>query len=196
MAELPLGGLKRKVLKKQLKHPLPKWHSFQGSMKDCGPYAVATVANALYDTKVVDPKSLARDLEGPPAVRGMLLPARFAGWATMPWGVVGALRQLGLHARWRVMASTERLLRNLDENRATIVVIGEPLDFRKGKYAGWSHYLSLYGWDPEEGWSFVDSSAPKRRVFSSWADAEFRDLWTRMGRQVIEVWGGLQRTWA
>lgn len=195
MTGTELRGSKQRAWNKQLKRPLPKWHVYQGPSNDCGPYAAATVANALYNVKAVDATALARDMEAPRAVRGMWLPARIAGWATMPWGVVGMLRQMGLQARWRLFASPERLRRNLDTGRASIVIIGQPLRFRKRKYAGWSHYMALYAWDPEEGWAFVDSAAPRGSAFSYRDDAEFIDLWNRMGRQVIEVWGGVEETY-
>jgi hypothetical protein len=184
---------RRTAWAKQLHHPLPKWHRPQAVTNDgdpvnaCGPFAAAIVANALYDADVVDPIALARRLEGPPTERGTWLPARVRDWATFPWGVVRALRQMGLRARWRLFASPDRLRRNLDRGITTIALIGEPLRWRNRRYAGWSHYLIVYAWDPDAGWAFVDSHAPGGSVYTYRDDATFRRLWRNMARQLIEV---------
>jgi hypothetical protein len=145
-------------------------------------------ANGLRDAAVVaDPDALARKMEGPPSERGMVLPARIPNWATFPWGVAGILRSLGFKARWRPLAATRDLWANLNRNRVTIVIIGEPWRRRDGKYAGWSHYKLLYAWDPEEGWAFVDPAADEDVIFSYQDEAAFDRLWRNMGRQIIEV---------
>lgn len=182
-----------KTWKKQLPQPLPKWHVHQGASNDCGPYCATIVANALRDDAVVDPHSLARALEQAPedaptgnAWRAKLLPARIKGWATFPWGVVYALESMGFQARWRVGASLKRLRKNLDKGRTTIVIVGDPLNSVDGQWRGWAHYKILYAWDPDSGWAFVDPAATD--VFS-YQDAEsFKEQWTWMGRNLIEVW--------
>lgn len=190
MAEDKVIRPKNKVWKKQLWQPLPKWHRHQGSSNDCGPYCAAMAANGLRDALVVaDPDALARKMEGPPSERGMVLPARVPNWATFPWGVAGVLRSLGFKAQWRPFAATRDLWANLNRNRVTIVIIGEPWRWRDGKYTGWSHYKLLYAWDPEEGWAFVDPAADEGVVFSYQDEESFDTQWRAMGRQIIEVEG-------
>lgn len=178
---------KNKVWKKQLKQPLPKWHRHQTNPYDCGPYAVMIVANALRDNAIIDGDALARAMEGPPRKRGTLLPARIRGWATFPWGVVVALRRAGYRAHWRVLRPLRDLYANLNRGWPTIVIVGEPLKWQGGKYAGWSHYKVLYAWDPEEGFAFVDPAAGDGVAFTYQDEDEFLRLWNNMGRQVIEV---------
>jgi hypothetical protein len=181
---------KNKVWKKQLQQPLPKWHRHQGSSNDCGPYSAMIVANGLRDEFILDGDIVAREMEGSPAVRGTLVPLRIHGWATFPWGVAHVLRRKGFHARWRVGAALRDLYANLNRGRPTIVIVGEPLRRDNGKYSGWSHYKTLYAWDPEEGFAFVDPAADEDVVFTYQSEAEFLRLWSGMGRQLIEVWEG------
>jgi hypothetical protein len=187
MVEKPLSKPKHKVWKKQIAAPLPKWHRHQGSSNDCGPYSAMFVVNSLRDAPVVDADILARRMEGPRAMRGSWLPSRIKGWATFPWGVAGALRTEGVRVRWRMLARRRALLENLDLERPTIVIVGEPLRFRRGKYAGWSHYKVLYAWDPEEGFAFVDPAADEGVTYTYQDEASFVRQWTAMGRQLIEV---------
>ncbi|MBN1874445.1 MAG: hypothetical protein JXA33_09465 [Anaerolineae bacterium] len=174
---------------KMLSKPVPKWHTYQGNSNDCGPFCATMAANALRDAPVVDAPTLARTMEEAPeddVVR--LLPPRIKGWATFPWGVVYALRKMGFEARWRFGVSKARLRENLDEDRVSIVIVGDPLAFKEGKWVGWAHYKVLYAWDPEDGWAFVDPAAPASQVYSYQDDEAFEDQWSWMGRHVIEVW--------
>jgi hypothetical protein len=175
----------RSSRKKQLRQPLPKWHRQQGDSNDCGPYSVSFVANGLSDAPVIDPDALARRMEGPPSVRGSLLPLRVKGWATLPWGVMIALRQAGLNARWHVWASLRDLWANLNRGWPTIVIVGQPLRFVDGRYAGWSHYKVLYAWDAEAGFTFVDPAAADGVTYTTQDQAAFLKQWTAMGRQMI-----------
>ena len=178
---------KNKVWKKKLKKPLPKWHVNQGNSNDCGPFCVTILANGIRDANIVNPEKLAREMESELKQRKYILPQRIKGWATFPWGVVNALRGLGLQARWRAGASIDHLLQNLDEDRPTVVVIGKPVAFRDGQYVGWSHYKVVYAYDDEE-WVCVDPLA-KSSVVYSYQDAEsFKKQWTAMGRIIIEAW--------
>ncbi|MCU0520040.1 MAG: hypothetical protein MUF84_05030 [Anaerolineae bacterium] len=186
-SEREVGKPKNKAWKKEAHTPLPKWHRHQGSSNDCGPYSVMFVVNSLRDAAVADADALARRMEGPPAVRGSLLPSRIRGWATFPWGVARALKQEGLRARWRVGASLRDLWANLNRGRTTIVIVGEPFRFNDGKYAGWSHYKVLYAWDPDEGFAFVDPAADDDVVYTIQSEAAFLKQWTAMGRQLVEV---------
>jgi len=187
VAEQLFAKPKHKAWKKQVRQPLPKWHRHQGSSNDCGPYSAMFVANSLRDAAVVDGDLLARKMEGPRAVRGGWIPSRIKGWATFPWGVARALKQEGFAARWRVLARRQALLDNLDRGRPTIVIVGEPLRFKAGRYAGWSHYKVLYAWDPDEGFAFVDPAAPEGVMYTYQAEVDFLRQWTAVGRQMIEV---------
>ncbi len=178
---------KNKVWKKKLKKPLPKWHVNQGNSNDCGPFCVTIVANGIRDADIINPERLAREMEAGSDQRRYFLPQRIKGWATFPWGVVNALRGMEFQARWRVGASLERLQQNLDEDRPTIVLIGKPLAYKNGKYAGWSHYKVVYAYDDDE-WAFVDPLAKAHDVYSYQDMESFKKQWTAMGRIIIEVW--------
>jgi len=181
--------LKKKARwKKQYKQPLHKWHIHQGNTNDCGPFSATIAANALRDALVLDAPTLARAMERAPEDKRRIIPARIKGWATFPWGVVYALRKMGFKARWRMGASLNRLQRNLDRGRVSIVIVGDPLNFKDGVWRGWAHYKVLYAWDPDEGWAFVDPAAREEEVFSYQEPDEFAEQWTWMGRHLIEVW--------
>ena len=168
---------------KRMPHPLPDWHQWQGRTNDCGPFSAAIVTNALLDAHAVDGALMAESMTG------RAIPERIPNWATFPWGVVRALRRMAVRARWRVGASPSRLVRNLDEGRTTIVIVGEPLRFAGWRYQGWAHYKVLYAWDPVRGWAFVDPAARQSTVYT-YQDAEtFRRQWTSMGRQLVEILG-------
>jgi hypothetical protein len=184
----PLPKPKNKIWKKQLQHPLPKWHRHQHSSNDCGPYSAMIAANGLRDAFILDGDSLARQMESGPAARGTLLPLRVRGWATFPWGVTHVLRRHGFRARWRVAASLRHLYASLNRGHPTIVIVGEPLRRQNGKYSGWSHYKTLYAWDPDEGFAFVDSAAGEGVIYTYQSEADFLKQWRNMGRQMIEVW--------
>ncbi len=178
----------KKKFQKSLNYPLPEWHVNQGNSNDCGPFSATIVANALRNAAVVDAPKLARAMEDAPREPGQLLPARMKGWATFPWGIVYALRSFGFEAQWKMGTSLRRLKGNLDKGVTSIVIVGDPLRFDNGKWAGWAHYKVLYAWDPEEGWAFVDPAAPDSDIFSYQDDKSFQEQWTWMGRHVIEVW--------
>ena len=178
---------KNKVWKKRLKKPVPKWHVNQGTSNDCGPFCVTMIANGMRDANIVNAEQLARKMETGLGERRYLLPQRIKGWATFPWGIANALRDMGFHARWRIGTSLEHLQQNLDEDRPTVVLIGKPLVYKNKKYVGWSHYKIVYAYDEDE-WAFVDPLA-KPGVVYSYQDAEsFKNQWTNMGRIIIEVW--------
>ncbi len=168
---------------KRMHNPLPDWHQWQGWTNDCGPFSTAIVTNAMLEAHAVDGALLAQSMTG------RTIPERIPNWATFPWGVVWALRRMAIRARWRVGASESRLVRNLDEGRTTIVIVGEPLRFEKWEYKGWAHYKVLYAWDPDKGWAFVDPAASRSTVYTYQKPEAFRRQWTLMGRQLVEVLG-------
>ncbi len=163
--------------------PVEQWHVFQGDSNDCGPYSAAITGNALCSVLALDAPTLARSLE---QWNKRQPPGRIPGWATFPWGVRRALRELGLRAKWRIKATRELLLANIHADIVQIVLIGEPFRRVQKKWAGWAHYKTLVAWHPQRGWGFVDSAVPQADL--SWqADEEFTRLWANMGQQVIEV---------
>lgn len=162
--------------------PVAHFHVHQRESNDCGPYCVAMVSNALYEVPLVKAAALAEALNE----RGF--PQRIPGWATLPWGIVAALRRLGLRARWRVGASLTQVRANLCQERVMIVIIGEPLRFVRGVWRGWSHYKILVAWDPEHGLGFVDPAASHVGGMTWQSLDEFRRQWAWMGQQMIEVW--------
>jgi hypothetical protein len=181
--------LKDKVWKKKLEKPIPKWHVNQGDSNDCGPFCISMITNGMRDAYIVNPDQLARELETGLEAYHYLLPQRIKGWATFPWGVVNALRRLGIQAHWRAGVSEAHLLKNLDANRPTVVIIGQPLAFRNKKYWGWSHYKIVYAYADDE-WAFVDPGAKSAVVFSYQDVESFSKQWTNMGRIIIEVCDG------
>jgi hypothetical protein len=88
----------------------------------------------------------------------------------------------------------ERLRQNLLANLITIVVIGEPLHWRKWRYAGWGHVKVLFGHTPGRGFLFVDPGYP-RRPADPWAahglfwqgEEEFWKQWRNLFQIYIEV---------
>lgn len=158
-----------------------QYHVHQRETNDCGPYCVAMVTNALYGGTFVNAAALAEELNR----RGF--PERIPNWATLPWGIVAALRRLGLRAHWHLGVSLRRLFRNLHEDRVTIVLIGEPLYFAERAWRGWSHYKILDAWDPERGLGFVDPATANVTGMTWQLLDGFRRQWSWMARQIIEV---------
>jgi len=144
------------------------------------------VTNTLYEGPFVNAEALSEELNR----RGF--PERIPDWATLPWGVVASLRRLGLRARWRLGGALRRLFTNLQQDRITIVMIGEPLYFEGRTWRGWSHYKILDAWDPERklNLGFVDP-ATANATGMTWQSLDaFRRQWAWMGKQMIEVWRG------
>ncbi len=168
----------------QLPYPLERWHHHQGRSNDCGPYCVSIVSNALGGTSRAEAQSVAEEMA---RWDRRSVPERIAGWATFPWGVARALRRRGLQARWRIGQRPERLLADLEAGVVPIVIVGDPLRFKEGRWRGWSHYKVLCAWDPDRGWGFVDPAAEHAGGFVWQSDDAFRSQWKRMGRQIVEV---------
>jgi hypothetical protein len=179
------------------------WHQYQGdNTNDCAAFSVAIVGNAVLDDPHFDGYTVARDLEKPvfvsrpvPHITIFKLP----NWATFPWGISRYLTRKGIPARLRWFGNTDRLLRNIQENRFTIVIIGEPLRHEGFNFTGWGHAKVLYGFEPtgpapKKGFYFVDPGYPKewsmprhpQGVF--WQDeSEFKQQWGNMLRPYVEV---------
>ena len=181
----------------RMRIPLPTYHCYQRKSSDCGPYTLSIVANALLDEERFEPDVVAQELNLP-TVSGGPFPRpiirRIPNWATFPWGITDYLRQHGFRSDWRIRGSMERLLGNLREQVATMVMIGEPFRFNEGKYIGWAHVKALYGYESGVGLAFVDPGSPKnpddpwesKGIF--WQDEEsFLREWKNLFRIMIEV---------
>lgn len=104
----------------------------------------------------------------------------------------GYLQSKNIPAKLNWFASVDHLLRNIQENRFTIVILGDLLK-------GWGHAKVLYGHEPtgpqpERGFYFVDPGYPKEwsrphqppGVF--WQDEnEFKQQWNGLFRILIEI---------
>ena len=177
--------------------PLHRFHHYQGDTNDCGPFCVAIAVNGLRGEMILEGSTVARQMERLRWSRGFPpLPVldKIPGWATLPWGLSDELRRHGFRARWRLFGTRERLLRNLLTGRVTIVAIGEPLRFVKGRWQGWGHLKLPYAWDPERGWAFVDPGIARRSEDPwlvhgiGWQDDEtFVRQWGWMLRFMVEV---------
>lgn len=154
-------------------------HRHQGESNDCAPFTVSMVVGALLQ-RPVQGEALARRLNRP-RWRGLLpVVRRIPNGATFPWGVVDALREEGLPARWYILA-TETLLRQ------TLARGGLPLPIFGAWWPRlWAHVAVLAAWDPVRGWGFVDPAHPRAEVVWRSADA-FRRLWGAFGRLLVVV---------
>ncbi|HNT73393.1 MAG TPA: C39 family peptidase [Anaerolineae bacterium] len=179
--------------------PVYRYHQHQGETNDCGPTCLAMAANARLGEARFLGAAVAQEMNRwRPSARPKLqmTPPRIRRWATFPWGIVQYLRDHGIAARWAVGGTLERLRRNLLDDRITLVIIGEPLRWRKGRYDGWSHFKIVFGYTPGEGLLFVDPAQTRlpdpptfwKQNGLSWQDeASFLRQWRQMGRLYIEV---------
>ena len=187
----------------RMKTELFRWHQYQGrNTNDCAAFSTAIVANAILNSHRFDGYTIAREMEKL-AVVSRPVPhvviRKIRNWATLPWGVSGYLRSRGIRAKLRWFGHTEDLLRNIREDRPTIVIIGEPLLHEGLRPTGWGHAKVLYGFEPtgpepERGFYFVDPGYPQTEsdrqhppgVFRQ-DEAEFKQQWRNMLRIYIEV---------
>jgi len=152
---LPAGAL-------AMRWPIYRFHRHQGSTNDCGPFCVVIAVNALKGKSLLNGSGVARQMERcRPCAGSLPLPVldKIPGWATLPWGLSDELRRHGVPSRWRFMGTRERLLSNLRTDRITLISVGEPLRFDRGRWRGWGHVKILYAWAPGHGWAFVDLDA-------------------------------------
>jgi len=155
-------------------------HQHQGLRNDCAPIATAMAANALAGLGV-DGFELAEQLNHVrwrglwPVIR------RIPNWATFPWGVVDALRDLGIRARWRLFKDKAWLLDRLDTDEVLITITGSlrPL---------WAHMMVLLAYDDQRGYGFANPAFPEALLY--WLPAaQFEQRWRAFGRMAIEVIG-------
>ncbi|MFO8035135.1 MAG: C39 family peptidase [Anaerolineales bacterium] len=180
--------------------PLYQYHQYQGeSTNDCGPTSLAIAANALLGEERFLKDQVAQEMNHP-GFRVWPFPhfvvRRIQNWATFPWGIVHYLKEQGFRARWSPFGTAEKLRRNLDENRVTLVFVGEPWRWKGGKYDGWAHVKVLFGYLPGKGYVFVDPGHRKRPENpESWAslglfwqlEEDFIKFWRSLFRIYVEV---------
>jgi len=187
------------------------WHQYQGDRtNDCAAFSIAIVANAILNRLQFDGSTVALEMEKVVFV-SQPLPhltlRKIPGWASLPWGISGYLKGKGIPARLRWLGSIGDLLRNIQEDRFTIVLIGEPFSHEGLRYAGWAHAKVLYGYEPptgpeatgairpRPGFYFVDpgfekhmSGLPHLPEGVFWQDeAKFKEQWYNMLRVCIEA---------
>ncbi len=163
--------------------PLVEYHQFQGPSNDCAPHTVAIVVNAYKRQKFLEGDTVAREMNQP-RLRLRPLPLvvrRIPNWATFPWGIVDALRENGIRARWRFGAGPADLLKALDEGRVPMPIIGEI------KVPGtWAHVKPLAEIDSGRGYGFVDPAHPVAEI--TWQPkGDFERLWNNLWHLLVET---------
>ena len=170
--------------------PLYKYHQHQGATNNCGPTSLAIVANGIWGEARLAGPLVAQELNHP-RFRTRPIPhlvvRRLPHCATFPWGLVDYLRYQGISARWAVGGTEEKLHRNLNANRITLVVLGEIWRWQKWRYTGWAHIKILYGYSPEHGYLFIDPASRAEYGLSWQSAAEFRRQWRNLFRIYIEI---------
>jgi hypothetical protein len=172
------------------------WHQYQGDdTNDCAAFSIAIVGNAFLNRPQFDGFKVAREMEKLTLVTSPLphlTLRKIPQWASLPWGVSGYLQSQHIPAKLNWFASVDHLLRNIRENRLSIVILGDLLK-------GWGHAKALYGYEgsgpkPQHGFYFVDPGYPKEYsrphqplgVF--WQDEnEFKQQWNSLFRILIEI---------
>lgn len=152
------------------------WHQYQGQgTNDCAAFSLAIVGNAYLKRWQFDGYTVAREMERPQFVSAPvphLALWKIPRWATFPWGISGYLKQQRIAARLRCFGRVEGLLRNIRENRFTIVIVGEPLRHEGLTFTGWGHAKVLYGYEP---------SGPEASSRFYFVDPGFPKAWSRPG---------------
>jgi hypothetical protein len=187
------------LVKYHLRKPVYKYHQFQGSSNDCGPSSLSIAANAMLGKVRFKAPRVAEEMNDvafEPRPIPHWVVRRVPDWATFPWGIVHYLRENNISARWSLFGTVEKLQANLQADLITIVIIGQPLLFKKWRPAGWSHAKTLFGHIPAKGFLFVDSAhKPRPDRPGTWAEhgltwqdeKEFMKQWRSMLRIYIEV---------
>lgn len=182
----------------RLRKPVYRYHQFQGPTNDCGPTSLVIAVNALAGVGELEGAVMAREMNRF-RLAWRAFPyiglSRIPGWATFPWGIVHQLRERGVRGRWGPFGTVDRLLRNLSEDRITIVAVGEPFRWEKGRYRGWAHLKVVYGYGAGRGFLFVDpamrpTGSPDAMEYHglSWqGESEFLRQWANVLRVYIEV---------
>ena len=165
----------------QLSLPLTRYHQYQAQTKDCAPYTVAIVINALKGKNLVG-EAVAREMNRPRWSKGLIpvpVVRRIPNWATFPWGIADELGRHGVRACWRFGAREEDLLTALKDDRIALPIIGafRPL---------WAHVKILAAHDPAQGWGFLDPAHPRPEI--TWDSPNlFALLWGNFGHLLVET---------
>lgn len=172
------------------------WHQYQGdNTNDCAAFSIAIVGNAKLNQPQFDGFMVAREMETVTLVTSPLphlTLRKIPRWASLPWGVSGYLQSKNIPAKLHWFAREDHLLRNIQEDRFSIVILGDLLK-------GWGHAKVLYGYEPtgpqpQRGFYFVDPgypkeySRPRQPLGVFWQDEnEFRQQWNSLFRILIEL---------
>jgi hypothetical protein len=170
---------------------------------------VAIAVNAFLESRELEGQTVAKEMsrvafEWKPLPH--LVVPRIPNWATFPWGIAHYLRKKGFRARWHLFGTLERLENNLRADRLTMVVLGEPWQWKKvaqdafwpwkrWAYRGWAHVKILFGQLPGHRLFFVDpgyatsSNVDPLSGFGlfSQTEEEFLRQWRNLLRIFIEV---------
>lgn len=169
-------------------HKIEDVHIPQGNTNDCGPHVVTMAVNFWRGEPRVQAPAVAQAMNHP-RLRRSILPLvvrRIPNWATMPWGIVDALGEYGVPARWTMRASEDDIRRALREDRLVMPIFGEPFKRDGWRWKGWAHVVLLTGWDPAAGVYWFVDSAHSHAPTSKPRDY-FMSLWENMGRILIET---------
>ncbi len=154
-------------------------HQPQGQSNDCGPYTAAMVLRAVLGIPIPG-EELARRMNRPRRRGAAFVVRRVPNWATFPWGVADILREHGLPARWRLLASEEELRRALPTGDILLPIIGE------WRPRPWAHISALVAWDERRGWGFADPQLPLPHL--KWRSEEtFSRQWRAYFRLLVSV---------
>lgn len=177
------------------KNPIYKYHQFQGKTNNCGPTSLAISMNAFTHESTFNGEYIANELDHWLKHFPKLILPRISNWATFPWGLVQYLRYQKIPGKWSLFGSSEKLIANINSEVITMVIIGEPLRWKNGKYDGWSHIKVLYGNSP--GYFFFVDPAYQQNDGSNnelsdsgiyrQSEEEFQKLWKNMFRIYIEL---------
>jgi len=179
--------------------PLYEYHQFQGESQDCGPTSLAIAANALLGEERYIKKRVSNEMNAPGFTVSPFphfVVRRVKNWATFPWGIVNYARSEGFRTRWAPFGTQRKLQRNLENDRITLVFVGQPLRFNEGKWDGWAHIKVLYGYTPGKGYVFVDPGHSAGGGSDSWAsmglfwqsEDDFLRYWRGLLRIYVEIW--------
>lgn len=152
---------------------------YQGKRNDCGPFTTTTVLNALQGLSL-DPIQLSDEMDKP-VWRGIVyVVRRVPNWATFPWGMVDIFRSYGLHAKWRLFATTQYLKESLPQAKVLMPIIGE------WRPTAWAHVMSLVAYDDDQGWGFANTQHNHHNIDWFSNDIIMR-RWKAMGHLLVEV---------
>ena len=178
--------------------PLEDYHQYQGQTNDCGPTTAAILGNAyLNELRFQGPEVAERlnrlNFSLRPIPHFVL--GRIPGWATFPWGIAYFLRSRGIPVSWKPFRDREDLLEGIRADQLMAVIIGEPFLKKDRRFAGWSHYLIVAGYQSQRGFLVLDPGKKQRSGGDRWEqkgmvwrpEEEFLSLWRKMFRVIITV---------